>query len=140
MPDNKFIGGKIKYFRNERGLTQKALANLIGKTESSIQKYECGSTEVPFSVLEKIADALNVPINELLDIGNIIEHSQNILDDLGNHPENWITENPLTGEQVPAKQSRLLKHYNSLNESGKDKAIERVEELTEIPRYTKKEE
>ena len=34
----------------------------------------------------------------------------------------------------------LVKTYKKLNENGKAVAIERVEELTEIPRYIQKEE
>ena len=33
----------------------------------------------------------------------------------------------------------LVKSFKKLNDSGKAVAIERVEELTEIPRYTQKE-
>lgn len=34
-------------------------------------------------------------------------------------------------------KSTLLEHYNKLNNIGKEKAIERVGELTEIKKYTK---
>ena len=45
--DNSKIGKSIKQFRQRRNLTQNELASLIGKTGSSIQKYESGVTEVP---------------------------------------------------------------------------------------------
>ena len=41
--------------------------------QSSIQKYESGKTEIPRSVLEKIASVLGVHILELLDTTSSIE-------------------------------------------------------------------
>ena len=61
------IGQRISVLRKTTGLTQKELGKLIGKTESSIQKYEKGSTEIPLSVLLHIADALNCEIYEFLE-------------------------------------------------------------------------
>ena len=37
---------------------------------------------------------------------------------------------------IPAKQ-RLLAVFDQLNDEGQQKAVERVEELTEIPKYKK---
>ena len=45
MASNKTIGNNIKSYRQKKGITQKQLASLIGKTESSIQKYEAGKVE-----------------------------------------------------------------------------------------------
>ena len=70
--DNIKIGENIKKFRKIKGVTQKELGSLIGKTESSIQKYECGSTEIPLSVLELIADSLDLHILDLLDDSTVI--------------------------------------------------------------------
>ncbi|KJJ65435.1 helix-turn-helix transcriptional regulator [Clostridium sp. FS41] len=62
MPDNQYIGSKIKKLRKEKQLTQVQLAEKIGKTESSVRKYEKGLTEIPISVLEDIANALDTTI------------------------------------------------------------------------------
>lgn len=59
MADNGKIGANIKKYRKEKKITQKQLAELIGKTESSIQKYEAGKVEIPTSVLNNIAEKLN---------------------------------------------------------------------------------
>ncbi len=63
----EIIGQRIRERRKILHLTQKQLAEKIGKTESSMQKYEAGKVEIPFSVLENIADVLNVEILELMD-------------------------------------------------------------------------
>ena len=65
--DNKKIGENINTYRKAKKLTQKQLADLIDKAESSVQKYEKGETEVPISVLEKISTVLDIPLQYLLD-------------------------------------------------------------------------
>ncbi|MCI9618390.1 MAG: helix-turn-helix transcriptional regulator [Dorea sp.] len=65
--DNKKIGENINTYRKVKKLTQKQLADLIDKAESSVQKYEKGETEVPISVLEKISTVLDIPLQCLLD-------------------------------------------------------------------------
>ena len=70
---NSIIGYNIKKHRKRQRLTQEQLGKRIGKTTSSIQKYEAGKTEIPRSVLEDIASALNL---HLLDK----EQSQRTID------------------------------------------------------------
>lgn len=62
MPDNQYIGSKIKKLRKEKKMTQSQLAEKIGKTESSIRKYEKGLIEIPLSVLEDIAKVLDTTV------------------------------------------------------------------------------
>lgn len=66
--DNKAVGLKIKEYRKKKKLTQKELAELINRTESSIRKYEKGLIEIPNSILEKIAQALEINITDLVNI------------------------------------------------------------------------
>ena len=59
------IGKNIKRFRKGK-MTQRELAREIGKTESSIRKYEKGLVEIPLRVIHDIADVLNVDMLYLL--------------------------------------------------------------------------
>lgn len=68
MADNIQIGTNIKQIRKEKRLTQKQLAELIGKTESSVQKYESGKVAIPINVLELIATALDCQLIQLYGI------------------------------------------------------------------------
>lgn len=64
------IGSKIKTIRKEKKLTQKALGELIGKSEISIRKYEA-SSNVPLDVILDIAKVLNVDVAGLIpEAGN----------------------------------------------------------------------
>lgn len=60
------IGENIKKFRKENGISQQKLAELTGKSKSSIEKYESGKTNIPMDVLKNIADALGVTVQELI--------------------------------------------------------------------------
>jgi len=62
---NRAIGNRIRKARKDRGLTQKKLAESIGRTESSISEYEKGTVEAPRSILEGIAAILKIPTYEL---------------------------------------------------------------------------
>ena len=98
--DNEKIGANIKKFRKEQRYTQKELGKLIGKTESSIQKYESGATEAPRSVLESIASALGLHLLDLLDDASAIdwfakrdESAISFLNSIGCHIEFYRTDN-----------------------------------------------
>lgn len=59
------IRANIKKFREESGLTQKALADRIGKSESAIQGYESGKTDIPLSALTAILKMLKISFADL---------------------------------------------------------------------------
>jgi len=63
---NLEIGKEIKQYRKKAKMTQQQLADSIGKTESSIRKYEKGLVSIPLETLQKIATALGVDTLKLL--------------------------------------------------------------------------
>jgi len=67
----------IKKYRKGK-FTQQELADKIGKTESSIRKYEKGLVTIPLDVLNKIATVLEVRVADLMGISdylNVVEDS-----------------------------------------------------------------
>lgn len=55
------VGNRIKKYRKERALTLKELADKVGLTEATIQKYEAGNIKkLDVKTMEIIADALSV--------------------------------------------------------------------------------
>lgn len=74
MNDNK-IGMNIKKYRKGK-FTQQELADQIGKTESSIRKYEKGLVTIPLDVLNKIANALEVKVADLMGISDYLEKAE----------------------------------------------------------------
>lgn len=61
------VNENIKKLRKEKGLSQQKLAELIGKSKSSVEKYESGLiSNIPKAVLEKIANVLDSSVSSLL--------------------------------------------------------------------------
>lgn len=60
------IGKKIKMARNACGLTQKELGERLGVKQQTIAMFENNKTNIKHSTLEKIADALGITLDFLL--------------------------------------------------------------------------
>lgn len=60
------IGESIKKNRKKAGLTQEELGNILGVSGVAIMRYEKGQREPNLEMLHKIADALDVSVNDLL--------------------------------------------------------------------------
>ena len=115
------FGKRVKSMRKKKQMTQIQLAQMIGKKETTIRKYENGSIEAPWNVIEEIACALDVsPFDLTVDIEQLrtdIKLQENIQKAYG------------------AEALSLLNDFDSLNQIGKQKACEYVSDLTEIPKY-----
>lgn len=62
------LGENIRHYRRLRDMTQAELAREAGyQTKASINKIEKNQSTVPHDRLEKIANALRVPVNNLLN-------------------------------------------------------------------------
>ena len=62
-PIDVHVGSKVRARRLLMGLSQDALAKLIGLTFQQVQKYERGTNRISVSRLIGIAKALQVPVN-----------------------------------------------------------------------------
>jgi len=63
----RILAKKIKLLRYSRGWSQETLAELCGFSRSYIANIESGKHNVSLDNLERIADAFEVPIAELLN-------------------------------------------------------------------------
>jgi len=57
---------KIKFLREEKGLTQKQLAKIFGFAESTIGCYETGKRHPDYNLLKRLADFFNCSTDYLL--------------------------------------------------------------------------
>ena len=103
------IGERIKVARERAGITQVELGEKIGVSGVAVMRYEKHTRQPRLEQIYAIADALNIPVEEILGIA----------------PENRIV----------SSTDKLLYFFGMPNEDGQQKAVDRVEELTEIPRY-----
>ena len=65
--DQKKIGAFMKGLRKEKGITQEALAEILGVTGRTVSRWETGSNMPDLDILIQIADYYNVEIKEILD-------------------------------------------------------------------------
>ena len=154
------LGEKIKQARLKKGLSQEQLAQSVGTTKSTISKYELEKREPSMEMLDKIAYALGLEIWELfggsLDENNLLTFtiSQEDAAALGvtgvteSTPQvAYLKPNSTNANELMRRiigitssndyKNRLTTAFDSLNPSGQQVAVERVEELTEIPKYQK---
>ncbi len=122
-------------------MTQETLAELMGYShKSSINKIEMGKADLPQSKLIEFARILGVTPCKLL--GYDEPHKPATEEDL----RRWDSELKPTNEvklieqiqkQYGKSAMQLLQLFDSLNENGKQKAVENLEDLTAIEKYIK---
>ena len=64
------IGERIREVRTAKGMTQKQVADACGMADSAIRKYESGQITPKYATLQRIAAALSVPVDSLIDDPN----------------------------------------------------------------------
>ena len=64
--DQQKIGSFISSCRNEKGLTQAQLAEMLGVSDKSISRWENGRTMPDISLYEPLCQALGIQVSELL--------------------------------------------------------------------------
>ena len=65
--DFKLIGERMKNARNELGLTQEKLAEMLDVSVAYISRVECGSTEINMKRLAEICGLLDVSLSYVLE-------------------------------------------------------------------------
>lgn len=156
-------GENIRRIRKERGYTQKRLADKCEMYESQIRKYELDKANPKIETLEKIAAALDCAVSDIRGFDGSIRvkitpegiefdrlmRKRQANEDFTEQELQWLNNyfkshnhkdafNRI-GESIKALMLQLVElqgAYSQLNRTGKDEAVKRVKELTEIPRYT----
>lgn len=93
----KRIGQAIAVLRMSRQLTQATLAELLGVEQETISRFERGERLPSLLRLEEIADALNCPLEQLLQSGSQRQADQdaviqNAMRDLSDRDRVWVTD------------------------------------------------
>lgn len=156
-------GKRIKEIRMQKGLTQKQLGDKCGIADANIRKYENGKQNPKMETLQKIADALGVPIYEFLD-NDLFDATLHLGSYEGrffnDKVKSIVNDTTLSETEMKKKladlsmQGEILTKFHRndsdtitkeilnnfvdlLNENGQNKAIEQVQMLTKIPEYRK---
>ena len=112
------IGKRIKERRLSLGMTVDELAMKLGKNRATVYRYESDEIkDMPLSVLVPLADALYTTPAYLIGIE--------------------VEENDR--EELQAVQlKKIIDYFCKLNASGQTEALNRLQEMTSLEKYTKK--
>lgn len=114
-------GQLIKAARKKAGMTQEELGKKIGVSGSSMAQWENDLRNPKLDTLQRIASALGVPVQDLISDWEAVDKEE-------------FKRVFIYGEGI---KDRIDAALDRLNDEGQEKAAERVEELTEIPKYQK---
>jgi transcriptional regulator with XRE-family HTH domain len=74
------VGENIRRLREQRGVKQQEIADLIGMHRSNYSKIESGQREISIAALDKIASFFNVTLDELVHMGEEVPEEVTIED------------------------------------------------------------
>lgn len=99
----------------------------VGKKAATISRYASGEIQgVKRSTIVKLANFFKVNPAWLAGLSD-----EKYVNTINSEQVSSIIEN-----EYGKHATKLLKYYNQLNDLGKDKALENVKDLNEIPKYT----
>ncbi len=113
-------------FRQKTGMSQKEFAEKVGVSQAAINMWENGKRSPQLQHVFKIVDSFNI---SLIDLIPEMTRLKKFLEE--EEYEDFIKPHNETSEE-----KCLLVDYHKLNDTGKKEARKRVQELTEIPKYT----
>ena len=114
-------GELIKAARKKAGMTQAQLAEKLGISYVGVSQWENDLRNPKLDTLQRIASALGVPVQDLIRDWEAVDKEE-------------FKRVFIYGEGI---KDRIDAALDRLNDEGQEKAAERVEELTEIPKYQK---
>ena len=147
------IGERIRKIRTKKNLTQKQLGDLCNMADSAIRRYESDKGNPTLDTLKRIADALGVPVYHLIESAEYSDSA--LVDDLDQALLRMVrayaksygyTSDAAFYDAILSKKiflamfsddidKKMIEAYDMLNHLGKEKAFERIAELTEVPKY-----
>ena len=120
-------GERLKLCRKEIGFSAEKVADQLGVSPATIYRYEKGDIEkVPVDSLAELAKILQTTPAYLMGWESQADQAE--INDL-------LAQIQASEEKEQSRIAEMIQDFKKLNDDGKAKAIERVHELTEIPRY-----
>lgn len=121
------MGEYIKVLRKNKDLTQEQLGQKLNPpvNRAAINKWETGQVEnIKRSYIEQMSILFNVRPCDLM----CFDQEQQISED--------VKAIEMVQHRFGKDAVRLLDYYTRLNDTGKEKALETLEDMTDLPKYT----
>lgn len=130
------VGDCIKDMRKLSEMTQAELAKKVGLSTITIRQYESNAREPRFATLQSIAAALECDVSALLPTPNENPmYFHKIRENLTEEEILDLKDHDNLDNPEYQKERIILRLFRKLNSTGKQTAIWRVEELTQLPQY-----
>lgn len=136
-------GDLLKVARKHAGLTQKELGQKLGVSGAAIAQYENNLRHPKYETLQRIAKALDVDITKLdsqlskslaLDLTAFLEDQEvKNVDSVEYFAD--LSDGDIITIPMNTEEGQLLYNFQRLNRKGREEAMKRISELTEIKRY-----
>ena len=97
------IGKNIKKIREEKGLTQQSIADLIAMHRSNYSRVETGDRDLSIDAIGKIAQYFNMTIDQLVNFDGDIPHEVTIED------KTFLEQVKLIQELEPEEKTMVFK-------------------------------
>ena len=120
------VGENIKKYRKTASLSQQNLATKTGLSIGTIQGYEQKRYLPKYENLKKLAAVLNCKVSDLDSSYSDMFFKIT--------PDSFTIALTDRDDYIPEK-NMLIKYFNQLNNLGREEALKRIEELTEVTKY-----
>ena len=101
------IGENIQLFRKGKSITQEGLAEIIGVSRQTMAKWESGESAPDLEMAEKLSQALDVPLDELVK-APLSDLSQGAFIPKGKHIFGLVTIGDKGQIVIPVQARRLF--------------------------------
>ena len=131
---------RLRELREDRGLSQQALAELVNTSQQNIHKYENGITEPDIQMLKALASVFHTSIDYLVEY--IPEEHADLLAALPQGDFNYLIDAPLphSSEHIDSDKLHLLVSYDRCRPSIREHILYIMEELAKNRTFDKSEE
>ena len=111
---------RLRAIRKEKGLTQAELADKAGIAVNSVRLYEAGARLPKLDTIARMAVAMGLTADDLM------------AGQWGKFDGIFLSDEEF---QQDDREAQLIYHFRALNDDGQSVAVDRVEELAQIPKY-----
>lgn len=137
------LAEKLKQLREQRGMTQKQVAALMGISQQAYGQYESGTRLPKPETLGRIAAALDSTLDEIAQCTDLAAYgvgdksASYMKDFINGAVAQWSSEGAVLKKynSLNPKFEALSAAFDTLNDNGQSVAVERVQELAQIPAY-----
>ncbi|MBP3768924.1 MAG: helix-turn-helix transcriptional regulator [Lachnospira sp.] len=126
---------RLKYLRSINNISQKKLATELHVSQNAVYNWENGKSEASYTTLEQLARYFNVPCSFLMGWDSSVVPFKSMTVSTPKYKFHIKKKPSLNQIGAFYNETKLLTYFRKLNNNGQAVAIERLNELTQIPSY-----